>query len=259
MSAPVVAGAAAKEVGKALVGALAAYAGSKMLDAILDPGPVFNNPDPSTPISEQNPATIASNITFAPSIEISPEMRQDTSTALNTLATSEANAAAFESAMAAFQAKVAEETNTRIESANELDAEVIRKVGTPDNTSEIALTDESKKKLRAIQRRNSDRLFASKEEHEYRYVNTKGKIDQVFALAGVTKTNVGTYGTWVDVEEMRRAIELVRRLRRVAYGCNAKALTGALGTTRELLLEQLASATVVQQQLDAACNAWNAH
>lgn len=256
MPAPVVAGAAAKEILKQIALTAAVWGASKMLDAAIQPGPHFDNPDPGTPIPDQPPSQIVNNITIRNDNESSAEQKQDTQIALNTLAATEENGDLLVAHLKTISADVSPELDAMVANSNDDTIQQLKHAGIPKQNRNSEYSEPAQKVLRKVKRADTDRWYCSKEEHEYRYCSSKGKIQQVYDLASITRTNVGTYGTWVNEVDMRKAIAFVRKLKRLSHGKNSTAITEQLGTDRDALLESLASSAEAQAILAAGANAW---
>jgi len=257
MPIPVIVGTGAREIMKQIAITAATYGAGKALDAMIDPGPKFSNPDPGTPISQQPIVDIVNNITIDDSNNISPAEEQETQIALNTVAADAIGTQDLVTSLSATEFAILELLDNKVLAMTEGTSEMVGNNGLPDALDKKKFTPEAQKVLRKIDRADTDRWYCSKEEHEYRYAQSAGKIDQVFTLASQVKQHNGTYGTWVDSVPMRKAIAYVRKLRRLSHGKNAKAITAQSGTTRDELLESLASSAESQAILDAGCLDWN--
>lgn len=260
MPVPVVAGAAGKEIMKQIATAAAIWGAGRVLDAMISPGPVFDNPDPTTPIGDQPHPQIINNISIRNDDDITQEQAVDTDIALATIAQEETSVDLLKARLGTITSDVDATTDAQIANANDASLDMMAMNGAPDKLDRDALTPESRKRMKQLNRGDSDRYLVSKEEHEYVYCRDAQKVEEVFLLAASPSQVPGTsYGRWVDSPKMRKAIALVRALKRVSHGKNSKAICTQLGTTRDELLAAFAQNTLTNQKLLEGCSEWNAN
>lgn len=123
------------------------------------------------------------------------------------------------------------ELDAGIASMNETEAAVFKGSKAADNLNKKDLTQAAKNALNKATRKSHDGKLVSKEAHEYRYCLSSGQIQEVYTAGMVQAPPELRYGAFVESKLMRKAIELLRRLRRVTHAKNSKELAEIMGTT----------------------------
>lgn len=122
------------------------------------------------------------------------------------------------------------ELDASLAAANQTEGEIFKKTGVAAMLNKDSLSPAARKKLNKFTRKRIDGQRVSKEEHEYRYCLNSGQIQEVFTAANIPPPSNPRYGPFVESKLMRKAIELLRKLRRVTHAKNAKDLTELMGT-----------------------------
>lgn len=228
-----------RQVGAALTELLAPWAAGAALDAMLNVGLDWANPEPDVPIAEQSSAQIAGGLTIK--IDMG-EIRNDVNITNGVIAELAARAdgmSAIENALSSPPFAAPPTTDGPLAQATDNDLALLRKAMDRQGKAPDGLSEPARANLRKSTRRSTDGARVSKELHEYNYCLRSGQIDGVYDVIGESRNAEHSYGRFVDSPLMRRAIEEIRKIRRLARSKNVKFVLDLFDITTELLESRL--------------------
>ena len=228
-----------RNVGAALTELLAPWAAGAALDAMLNVGLNWVNPDPSTPISDQSSAQLAGGLTIEIDMgEIVNEINV-TNGVIAELSSRADGMSAIENSLSAPPYAAPPSTDGPLAQATDNDIALLRKAMDRQGQAPDGLSDPARANLRSATRRSTDGQRVSREFHEYQYCLRSGQIDAVYEAAGESRNAEHSYGRFVDAPAMRKAIERIRKIRRLTRSANVQFVLNAFELTPEILIERL--------------------
>lgn len=207
---------------------------------------------PSTPANE-----LISDINFAPVINITPTQSNKFGLAAEVInEATGGNAALLNKLQGAVHAEYGDELNGAYPNQDENVARAMRE-SLKNTADEQSLGSAAKGALKRATRKNVDGYYVSIQYHEWKH-NTKpnatgvSPIENLATIAGKSMSRLPTYGEFVDDEQMRKGLELVRRVRRLTSGNGFTALATLAGTNLQALRNSLYAQTGNSILLDQA-------
>lgn len=257
-----IAGAFAGQVTRAGAKWLAGWAGGHALDAMLEPGFTWLAEAGDPPIEQLTTPQIVNRI----NIVVNPGQADGAQAivAMNELAQREGGPAEL-AAQAQFKKYAFDAaSNAGLATLDAFGNQVLKDNGVPGAAPVGELNDAARQGIRNATRKPVDRLYCSKEFHEYEYcrkpkVRFAGRnwFEEVAFRASIGLSHTGTYGTFVDCFQMREAISYVRRVRNVTNGDGATRFANIFNETPEFFYNLVIPTPEFQEKVDAGVNAWN--
>ena len=231
---------------------------NRALDAVFDPGLVFEDQHPDIPIFDQSAQQLAEGISITINNEGGNTNGGDVALALRQIGEMNNGLTALRARLndqspvpsPAQQDSLINATDTDVLALRQAEDMIFKPI---DGHTDAAATS-----LRSVTRRSSDGARVSKQEHEYRYCRDSGQIDLVFELAGIPRETPMTFGRFVDSPQLRKAIECIRRVNRCVRSANVKKILTLIGISEDDLRQTIREQTsdFTDKMVDGA-NEWN--
>lgn len=243
---------------KVLTELLASWAAGQALDAVFDAGLSWFDTSDGMPIADQTPQQLADGLSITVNMGDISQTQGDVAAVLSKIKDSPGAEQLLRTSLGGQAYQASNELNGNLANATDTQRQLVRNAlnlrgGMPDG-----LTNDAAKALRSIRRKDTDGQRVSMERHEYVYCRDSNQIDDVYTAAGQPRNVQHSYGRFVDAPDMRRAIEKIRKVRRLSRSAGVSFVLNVMGLNIQDVIDNLVDAEPqFQQIMQAGVNQYN--